>query len=340
MFLDIFNRLIDIREKICDKRVVIFGSGTGGKKALFTLLQLLIKPNYFVDNQIKENEYKTYLEYKIFNPQVLLNEDKKDIAILVASAYDKEISEQLTSMGFERNNNFFSIIFDSAIKNKDPKILKKKKYDNCTLLSSVPPNAKLGKNVIIMNNVCIQDNVKIGKNTYIMDFSLIGHTSIIGKYCSIAMNVAITPGQHIKNLLSTHPSLYPQYKDIKIETYKGQACCEYPANIENAKKSYISKQTTKIGNDVWIGRNAVIMDKVNIGDGAIIGAGAIVTHNIPPYAIAIGMPAKVTGYRFSNEIIKKLLKLKWWNMDDDLLMDLPINIEECIKVLESRKNLR
>ena len=79
-----------------------------------------------------------------------------------------------------------------------------------------------------------------------------------------------------------------------------------------------------IGNDVWMGRNTTVMDGVTIGDGAVIATGAIVTKDIPPYAIAGGIPAKVIKYRFSPELINRLLEIKWWNFSDEQITE---NIE-------------
>jgi acetyltransferase-like isoleucine patch superfamily enzyme len=70
-----------------------------------------------------------------------------------------------------------------------------------------------------------------------------------------------------------------------------------------------------IGHDVWIGHGAIIMPGVTIGHGAIVGSGAVVTKNIPPYAIAVGVPAKVIKYRFDEPTIQALLSIEWWNWD-------------------------
>ena len=71
-----------------------------------------------------------------------------------------------------------------------------------------------------------------------------------------------------------------------------------------------------IGNDVWIGDSVKIMAQVtNIGDGAVIGAGSVITKNVPPYAVAVGYPARIVRYRFSEEVIEKLLEDKWWEKD-------------------------
>ena len=84
-----------------------------------------------------------------------------------------------------------------------------------------------------------------------------------------------------------------------------------------------------------IGRNVIVQDGITIGDGAIVGSGAIVTHDIPPYAIAVGVPARVIKYRFSEDIISDLMKLKWWNLPDEEIVKLPFNdINACIKELK------
>ncbi len=70
---------------------------------------------------------------------------------------------------------------------------------------------------------------------------------------------------------------------------------------------------------MWIGANSVIMPSITIGNGAVVGAGAVVTKDVPDYAIVAGVPAKVIKYRFSKEIIEKLLELKWWNLDPNII---------------------
>lgn len=349
MFLDVFNSLITIREEIANKKIIIFGASSGGKRVLFTLLQMLLKPDYFVDNGIKKKN-DCYLEYKIFNPKVLLTENKNNIAVLVASVYDKEICQQLKTMGFKKGKHFYSVLFDSETdENVKKEAAKKatneaaklekinaKRYKNCVFNSPVDNTATIGSDVWIGYHVFLQENISIGNHTKIGTFSLIGCDSKIGKYCSLAPNVAITPSQHPKYFLSTNTDMYPMYKDAYIERYKGKI---YPGckTIKNAKVNFLAKQAATIGNDVWIGQNAVVMDNVKVGDGTIIGSNAVVTHNVPPYAIVAGVPAKIISYRFPQEVITKLLKLKWWNMPEKLLTNLPSDINDCIEILNNRK---
>lgn len=74
-----------------------------------------------------------------------------------------------------------------------------------------------------------------------------------------------------------------------------------------------------VGNDVWIGARAMLLDGVRVGDGAIVGAGAVVTRDVPPYAIVVGSPAKVVRFRFDDARIARLLQLSWWLWSDELI---------------------
>jgi len=123
----------------------------------------------------------------------------------------------------------------------------------------------------------------------------------IGSYCSIAPGVQRLVGNHPYSNASTHPLFYS--KDF--------GCVE--------KTNYIDHRLN-IGNDVWIGVNAIITGNVEyIGDGAIIGAGAVVTHNVSSYEIVAGVPAKVIGKRFDQEAQSKLISSAWWDLTPDQL---------------------
>lgn len=145
--------------------------------------------------------------------------------------------------------------------------------------------------------------IAIGKYTYGVSKSTIQNTNLIesiGAFCSINNSAQIgTQGNHPIDLITTHPFLYQE---------------EY--GVLNDKDFNTYNPKIKIGNDVWIGANTVILPGVEIGDGVIVAAGAVVTKDIPPYAIVGGVPAKIIKYRFDQEMITKLLSIQWWNWDD------------------------
>lgn len=121
----------------------------------------------------------------------------------------------------------------------------------------------------------------------------------IGAFCSIANEVVISGGgEHRTDWVTTFP-LRTAFGD-PLASKDG-----HPA----------SKGKTQIGNDVWIGTRAMILSGINIGDGAVIGAGAVVASDVPPYAIVAGNPAKIIRYRFAPNVIIRLLALRWWDWD-------------------------
>ena len=144
-------------------------------------------------------------------------------------------------------------------------------------------------------------NTKIGDYTRLRHFCTVAYAEI-GKFCSIATGTKIGIAGHPSNLLSTNSIFYLE-KSLN-------------PNFRN-QIDYNPYSKIKIGNDVWIGEKCLIMPGVKIGDGAIIAAHAVVTKDIPPYAIAGGVPAKVIKYRFPDEVIKKLEEIRWWDMSDN-----------------------
>jgi len=156
----------------------------------------------------------------------------------------------------------------------------------------------------IYNNVTLSE-VELGDFTYIAADSNISKTKI-GKFCSIGPNCKIGLGKHpVKDFVSTHPIFFSTLKQTQI-TF--------------ADKNYFKEfENIKIGNDVWIGANVIIIDGVNIGDGVIIATGSVVTKDVLDYTIIGGVPAKIIKYRFEDKEIDKLLNLKWWDMDLEYL---------------------
>lgn len=125
----------------------------------------------------------------------------------------------------------------------------------------------------------------------------------IGRYCSFARGSALIPGNHPAKFKSLHPFFYnPEL------------------GVVNELK--IVRTQFSIGHDVWIGTNVLILPKVlTIGTGAIIGAGSVVTHSVPPFAIVAGNPAKILKYRFSKDTINDIIESRWWEKDIDDIVD-------------------
>lgn len=145
-------------------------------------------------------------------------------------------------------------------------------------------------------------------NTTIGAFSSVGVHSIvedtvIGKFSVIARNCDMGLGPHPTNYLSCH-SIF----------YKNKPWDLHPEWVKDI--NFSDTKITHIGNDVWIGAKSTIMDGVTIGDGAIVAACAVVTKDVPPYAVVGGCPAKIIRYRFSQEVIDRLLEIQWWNLPE------------------------
>ena len=162
-------------------------------------------------------------------------------------------------------------------------------------------HSKLGYHVQI-NRRNIIEGVTIGRYSY-TGANTILKTAEIGNFCSLSWNISATGNRHDYLKLTAHP--VSQLTSFGIVDENGP----------HEKRKII------IGNDVWIGANACIMPGVKIGDGAVIGAGAIVTKDIPPFAVAAGNPARIIKYRFSDEQISDLMAIKWWNWSDEKLRE-------------------
>ncbi|MCF0193567.1 MAG: CatB-related O-acetyltransferase [Bacteroidaceae bacterium] len=163
-------------------------------------------------------------------------------------------------------------------------------------------NSKIDKTAKIYAGTEFYDST-IGRHSYVGYNSEI-HNCEIGAFCSIANNIVVGGAKHPLDWVSTSPVFY----NVGGGTGKHIGNLE----IEPLKR-------TIIGNDVWIGSCVLIMQGVHVGDGAVIGAGSIVTKDVPPYAIVAGNPAKILRYRFDEKMIGSLLTSKWWELSDEEL---------------------
>ena len=154
------------------------------------------------------------------------------------------------------------------------------------------------------------------------------HNVSIGRYCSIAAGVWISPHEHPAAWLTTSPCVYGGGAFLWARRILGRS----PV----VPMPHACTKPVKIGNDVWIGQGAFIKGGVSIGDGAVVAAHAVVTKDVPPYAIVGGVPAKVIKYRFDEETIGRLLKLRWWDYDIADFGDLDwSDVRACIGKIES-----
>lgn len=189
-------------------------------------------------------------------------------------------------------------------------------------------------NEIYVKPTITNPNIVVGDFTYIADSEFERHVThfypwsrdrlIIGKFCQIAAGVefVMNDANHQMNAVTTFP----------FYTLEGWEM-EQPATADLPFKG-----DTVIGNDVWIGQNAVILPGVSIGDGAIIGASSVVGCDVAPYTIVVGNPAKELRKRFDEELIDLLLRFRWWDKSIDEIQSL-IPILTCSDLGKVRKEL-
>lgn len=182
----------------------------------------------------------------------------------------------------------------------------------------------------ISASVNTRTSVEIGAFSDVGGFLGEGRISgvCIGRYCSIAAGCSLGLQQHPTNFLSTCARQY--FGD----------CCGWDSFAGSVSlRPFIDNRSglVTIGNDVWIGSNALVMGGVSIGDGAIVAAGAVVTKDVPPYAIVGGVPAKIIRYRFDEATIRELLELKWWDYNIADLGDIPWDdVKSAIPAIRAR----
>lgn len=171
----------------------------------------------------------------------------------------------------------------------------RRQHPGCLIDSvRVDPEARLAENVRIAHDVEIRANVSVGRRTYIEPYTFVNGAEI-GSFCAIGRNAAIGCFEH--------PYTYPA---ISAKLYRDLLELDYNDSVP----------PISIGSDVWVGEKAIVL-RGGVGHGSIIGAGAVVTKDVPPCAIVAGVPAKIIGWRFSDDDIDRYLRIRWWERTDE-----------------------
>ena len=183
-------------------------------------------------------------------------------------------------------------------------------------LQNVVNDANIEVGDYTMYNDYVRDPRDFQKNNVLYNYPVTGDKLKIGKFCSIACGAKFifTSANHKMASLSTYP--FPIF------------FAEWGLDAKNIRDAWDNKGDIVVGSDVWIGYEAVILSGVHIGDGAIIGARAVVTKDVAPYTIVGGVPAKPIRRRFDDETIEKLESLRWWDWDVE-------KIRACIPAIQS-----
>lgn len=189
------------------------------------------------------------------------------------------------------------------------KIYPRTKDFTTVYLKNVITNPNIIVGDFTMYNDFYNDPKDFQKNNVLYHYPYVNNDKlIIGKFCSIACNAKFifNSANHTLKSLSTYPfPIFPEEWDSTMEI----------------TEAWDNKGDIVVGNDVWIGYEAVIMSGVHIGDGAIIGTRALVTKDVPPYAIVGGVPARVIRKRFEDSVIDDLIKIKWWDWNTEKISE-------------------
>lgn len=201
-----------------------------------------------------------------------------------------------------------------------------------------------GRRIVIHHETPVQLNnapmliykeLQIGAYSFLRS-GIVKHIRKIGRYCSIGPNVTLGEGEHPTTWLTSSPVAY--YDQFNFDPKEKGLLAKRATKRTPENDKSVTHGLVTIGNDVWIGANAVIRRGVTIGDGCIIASGAVVSKDVEPYSIIGGIPGKLIRKRFNDDIIENLMRVKWWEFNVNDLADLSFDDPTtCIKIIEERE---
>lgn len=201
--------------------------------------------------------------------------------------------------------------------------------------ASIGPHVEMEGPVHIAPGCAIHAN-KIGRYCFINFNCIIFNNVTIGRFVSFARNCQVGAVEHPIHQLTTSffRTSRAWFPDDPVA--QNAPLVPHSAPPERHRGNHVT-----IGNDVWFGASCLVLKGVDIGDGAVVGLGSVVTKDVPPYAIVAGNPARILRYRFPEPIITRLLRTKWWDKDMNIISMLPFNdIEACLDMLEQPEKLQ
>jgi len=287
--------------KLWNKKIIVFGYGRRGRNVGNYLPSDIA---YFVDND--PAKWQDSLNgFNVSHPDILGQENKNSVCIVVVSYYYKAILWQLQDMGYMEHVNVFNgLDFFGDILNKEIELRHNLYYNPDKVWLRGSPRIE-GTCTFSGYNVVLDGSRLI--NTIMDRYSTVGRgceirNTRIGKFCSIGSEVIIGLERHpSRGFISTYGAFY--------------------LGKPTGTPSFVNKQLfeedlpVQIGNDVWIGSRAMILGGIGVGDGAIIGAGSIVTKTVEPYSVVAGIPARLIRKRYDPKNIKRLLDFAWWDKE-------------------------
>ena len=279
-----------IRNLCGQRKIYIWGAAIGGEIVYGELQRQGVMPAGFIDR--RADQLKTMYGLPVHSADVL---HPKEIFVAVALMdFHSDVLKQLLETGESFHKDIGYIV----------------EYDE-------PP---------YLREDILYRGCKVGRYTYgyrqlLADFPI---AESIGRYCSINGTARIW-NNHPLECVTTHPFL-DEFPFLTLDNFERherliQKYGRFRNNAAYQNSEIRENKPVVIGNDVWIGGNVSILPGVTIGDGAIIAAGAVVTKDVEPYAIVGGVPARRIRYRFSREVIDRLLRIKWWEWEHEKIED-------------------